>query len=272
MTDQSRVPLHALDDGALGQALADLGASLQFPPTPALATAVGVAIRSQPTGQLRWRPFGRPLRRALALGIAAALLLAGLAAAIGFALGGLRITFGGPTPGPTLPNEVVNERAFGDRVALDQLGDRLAFRPLAPTLPALGKPDHAYVAEPPSGGALALIWGDRPGLPADPDSHIGIVITEFRADIGPETFEKMLNSGVRVESTTVSGAPGYWIEGGEHFYFYRDADGRRVEETLRLVGSALVWEQGRLTLRIEGAPSLDDALRIAESLAPLNPS
>ncbi|HYM52702.1 MAG TPA: hypothetical protein VEW45_04360 [Candidatus Dormibacteraeota bacterium] len=268
MTDRGSPPLHALDELALGEALADLGASLQFPPTPALATAVGVAIRSEPAARPSWS-FGRPLRGGLALGLVAALLVAGLAAAIGFALGGLRITFGEPLPGSPLPDGAVNERAFGDRVALDQVGDRLAFAPLAPTLPELGVPDHAYVAEPPSGGALALIWGDRPGLPADPESGIGLVLTEFRADIGPDTFEKMLDSGVSVESTIVNGAPGYWIEGGEHFYFYRDADGQRVEETLRLVGSALVWEQAGLTLRIEGAPGLEDALRIAASLAPL---
>jgi hypothetical protein len=68
---------------------------------------------------------------------------------------------------------------------------------------------------------------------------------------------------------SVNEGPGYWIEGGEHFFFYRDADGEVVEDTLRLIGTALVWEQDGLTLRIEGAPSLRDALRIASSLSPL---
>jgi hypothetical protein len=267
MADRRSPPPHALDDLALGAALAELGASLQFPPTPALAVAVGVGIRSEPVAR-RTSSLGRPLRRSLALGVAAALLLAGLAAAIGFALGGLRITFGGPPPGSPLPDAVVIDRAFGDRVALDQVANRLGFAALAPTLPELGAPDHAYVAEPPTGGALALIWGDRPGMPVDPASGIGIVLTEFRADIGPEVFEKLVNSGVSVQSTTVNGGAGYWIEGGEHFFFYRDASGRVVNSTLRLVGSALVWEQAGLTLRIEGAPSLEDARRIAESLAP----
>jgi hypothetical protein len=255
------------DDRALEAALADLGRSLLFPPTPPMAMAVATVIRSEPTRR-SWS-FGRPLRRGLALGLAAALLVAGLAAAIGFALGGLRITFGEPSPGTAIPEEVVIERAFGDPVALDELAGRLAFEPVAPTLSELGAPDHAYVAEPPSGGSLALIWGDRPGFAADPESGIGVVLTEFRADIGPETFEKMLSSGVHVEPVTVNAAPGYWIEGGEHFFFYRDAGGRVVEDTLRLVGTALVWEQEDLTLRIEGAADLRVALRIAESLAPL---
>jgi hypothetical protein len=255
------------DDRALETALADLAGSLLFPPTPQLALAVAAAIRSEPARR-SWS-FGRPLRSGLALGLAAALLVAGLAAAIGFALGGLRITFDGPSPGTAIPEAVVIERAFGDPVRLDELAGRLAFAPVAPTISELGAPDHAYVAEPPTGGSLALIWGDRPGFPADSESGIGVVLTEYRADIGPETFEKMLSSGVRVESVTVNGGPGYWIEGGEHFFFYRDADGQVVQDTLRLVGTALVWEEGGLTLRIEGAPGLQDALRIAESLSPL---
>jgi hypothetical protein len=91
-------------------------------------------------------------------------------------------------------------------------------------------------------------------------------VTAFRADIGPDTFEKLIDSGVTVERATVNGAPGWWVAGGEHFFFYRGQDGRRVDTTLRLVGTALIWEQGGLTLRIEGAPTLLDALRIAESL------
>lgn len=253
------------DDSAMGEALADLGPSL-FPPTPPLAMAVAAAIRSEPI-RGPWA-FGRPLRRGLALGLAAAVLLVGVAAAIGFALGGLRITFGGPPPG-SLPAGVVTERAFGDPLPLDEVVGRVAFQPVAPTLVELGAPDHAYVNGRPSGGALTLVWGDRRGFAADPDTGIGVVLTEFSADIGPETFEKMLNSGVRVEVVRVNDVPGYWIEGGEHFFFYRDANGEVVNDTLRLVGSALVWEQGGLTLRIEGAPNLAAALRLAESLAPL---
>jgi len=270
-----------LDDRALAAALAELGEALSFPPTPRLAPAVVAAIRAAPSrsrapwshGQWslgRWS-LGRGLGRSLVLGLAATLLLAGLAAAIGFALGGLRITFGGPSPGSPLPHRLVLERAFGDPVSVDQLDERLAFTPLAPTLVELGAPDHVYVAEPPAGGGLALIWGDRPRFAADPESGLSIVLTEFRADIGPETFEKMVNAGVRIEVVRVNGHPAYWIEGGEHFFFYRDANGEVVEGTLRLVESALVWEQDGLTLRIEGAPSRREAVRIAESLAPLGP-
>ena len=72
---------------------------------------------------------------------------------------------------------------------------------------------------------------------------------------------------MRVERTTVGGAPAYWVAGGEHFFFYRDTNGHLDQETIRLVGDTLIWESNGLTLRIEGAPSLDAARAVAESLA-----
>jgi hypothetical protein len=254
------------DDAALELALADLGASIDWPATPDLARGVARTI-ARPMAPAPVRPFWRPFRRSLVLGLVAALVVAGLAAAIGFALGGLRISFGGPVPGSPLPPSVVLERGFGEETSLEEARSRLGFVPLTPTLSELGEPDHVFVSSLVEGGALSLVWGDRPGLPADPESGIGIVITEFRADIGPESFEKMIRSGVSVEPVSVEGARGYWIEGGEHYFFFRDANGEVVESTLRLVGNALVWEEaGGRTLRVEGAPTLGDALRIAESL------
>ena len=64
----------------------------------------------------------------------------------------------------------------------------------------------------------------------------------------------------------MSAAAGYWLEGGEHLLIYRDASGLEVPELTRLVGDTLIWEQHGLTLRLEGAPSLEDALRVAESI------
>jgi hypothetical protein len=91
-------------------------------------------------------------------------------------------------------------------------------------------------------------------------------VTEFAADIGPDTFEKMILEGTSVEPVTVNGRPGWWIEGGVHAFFYRDASGRMVDTTLRLVSSALIWEEDGLALRVEGAPDLAAAMRAAASL------
>jgi hypothetical protein len=39
-----------------------------------------------------------------------------------------------------------------------------------------------------------------------------------------------------------------------------------VNTTLRLVTSALIWEEDGLAVRVEGAPDLQAALRVAASL------
>jgi hypothetical protein len=246
-------------------ALADLAAAVEWPATPPLAASVGAAIRAG--GALRgfrWRPTAwRPARRALVLGVLAALLLAGIAAAVGIALGGLRILGTGDPPGSPLAPELVAERGLGERVTLERAVDELDGL-LVPVDPALGTPDHVYYDA--RTDAVALAWTDRPGLPADPESGLGVVVTQFRADIGPQTFEKLLNEGVAVEQVVVGSSTGYWIEGGQHFFYFRDADGNVVESTIRMVGTTLMWERDGYTVRIEGAPDAATATRIAESM------
>jgi hypothetical protein len=240
-------------------ALADLAGAIEWPATPPLAASVGAAIDAGASRVPRWRPA----RRALVLGVLAALLIAGLAAAVGIALGGLRILGSGEPPGSPLAPELVAERGLGERVTLDQAIDDLDGL-LVPTDPALGAPDHVYYD--PETDAVALAWTGRSGLPADSESGLGVVITQFRADMGPETFEKLLNEGVEVEQVVVGQTTGYWVEGGQHFFYFRDADGNVVDSTIRLVGTTLMWERDGYTVRIEGAPEVEAAMRIAESM------
>jgi hypothetical protein len=254
MTDQVRPGADRLE-----AALSDLATAIEWPATPALVASVAASIRVEGQPRARWRPA----RRALVLGLLAALLVVGLAAAIGFALGGLRITWGGPPPGSPLPAALVATRGFGQAVELEEAESSLGVL-LVPTDPELGPADHVYFDS--RTESVALAWGDRPGLPADPASGLGIVVTEFHADIGPETFEKVIKSGARVEAASVSGASAYWIEGGQHYFFFRDANGQVLDATIRLVGTTLMWERDGLTVRIEGAPSLSQAVRIAESM------
>ena len=105
---------------------------------------------------------------------------------------------------------------------------------------------------------MALAWTARPGLPADPESGLGVVVTQFRADMGPQTFEKLLLEGAVVEQLVVGATTGYWVEGGQHLFYFRDADGNVVDATIRLVGTTLMWERDGYTVRIEGAPDAGD--------------
>lgn len=249
---EPRLPLEAR--------LEDLSAAVDWPATPDLASAVGADLQVL----LRRGPWWRSAPRAMALGLLAAILLATAALAAGIALGGLRITFGEP-PVSAAPS-LARDRALGSIVTLAQARELAGFVPRVPALDELGAPDRVYFDEPPSGGQVGLAWGERRGYPAQDAGGIGLVVTQFRADIGPETFEKSLLTGTSVQEVRVGGRAGYWLAGGEHFIYYLDDRGEPVETTLRVVGNALIWEDGGLTIRVEGAPSLAAALRVAESM------
>jgi hypothetical protein len=94
-----------------------------------------------------------------------------------------------------------------------------------------------------------------------------MLLTEFRGTVGRDSFLKALGPGTKLDSVTVNGSPGFWIEGSPHlFYVYRDANGQSTSDEARLAGNVLLWQQGNLTLRLEGVVSKDQALRIAQSV------
>jgi hypothetical protein len=236
----------------LERRLADLAPHLEFPPTPPLADEV--AARLTPARAPR-RPW-----RLIAVAFAVFLLLGAVAAAIGFGIGAVRLL---PATGslPPLPSALVAERGLGERTTLDAARASLAWEPRLPTVEGLGQPDDAYVASQPTGGVLTLVWRDASG-------GVALLITQLRAEIAPEAFEKILIEGTRVDATVVGGAPAWWVGGGAHPFFYRDADGRFVDETLRLAEPTLIWEADGLTFRVEGADDVAAARRIAVSLQP----
>ncbi|HEX2883774.1 MAG TPA: hypothetical protein VHQ42_04300 [Candidatus Limnocylindria bacterium] len=240
--------------------LVALAEAMEYPPTPDIAGAVARRLEREPvpTFGRRW-PQPR-LRFALGLSLLVLAVL-GLIAAIGFAVGGLRLT-----PAPADPSLSVGGRGFGERVSLEVARERADFMVRVPTLDGLGDADRVYVATPPAGGQVSLVYGARPGYPVDPESGVGLVVTAFRADIGPETFEKLVSLDIRVEAVTVRDRPAWWIAGGDHVIVYRDADGDLVESSVRMVGDTLVWEEEGVTYRVEGAPSLEAAAAVAESL------
>jgi hypothetical protein len=261
------------DDQALASALTALRGEVAFPSTPSVAAAVGDRLRARPSRAPgfadRWLGWGGGLRlgRGFALAVISLLVLAAAAVAFGIVIGGLRITFAPGTP-PPLPSGVVRERAFGNEVGLTAARSRAGFKLLTSSLPALGEPDHVFYNDFPAGGTVALVWGARDGYPVDSKTGVGVVVTEFQATVEREVWEKMIFGGtpVTVTRTVVNGQPAYWIAGGYHSFFYRDSSGQRVDTTLRLVGTTLIWLQDGLVLRIEGAPDLESAAAVARSL------
>jgi hypothetical protein len=259
-------------------ALADLAASLEFPPTPDLAAAVATRLDQAP-GRARGRGWlaGRAGWRRLAVaGLAAVLLAAAVlvaspgtreAVARRLGLRGVEVRIGGPPP-PTVTTRPGGrlDLGLGERVTLEEARRLVDFPVLVPTAGGFGRPDAVFVDETvPSGGRVDLVYRARPGLPASPFTDAGLLVTQFRGQPTPDFLKKVAGAGL-VEEVTVGGEPGYWFSGEPHFFTYQDAAGRFREESSRLAGNALVWQRGDLTLRLEGELSREQALRIAESM------
>jgi hypothetical protein len=269
--------LHSFSDPELEEALTEVGLHLAYPPTPALARAVGARLRTRPAR--RWWQAWAPVfwgRRELALAVAAAVLVlaAGLATLPGtrnaiadrLGLRGVHLKPEKSLP-PLTPAPERTMLQLGRRLTLDEARALVKYRVLVPSQAVLGPPDEVYFTEPPSGGQVGLVYLSRPGYRLDPQTGVSILMTEFRGTVERDYFTKGLGPNTRVESVRVNGGPGFWIEGAAHaVYFFRDANGNTQRAEVRLAGNVLLWQQGELTLRLEGSFTKAQALQIAESI------
>jgi hypothetical protein len=282
----------------LERTLTRIGRELDWPETPDLVASVTARLRAEapalelsaePTERRLRRPHAdkldtRPgvrgrvgrllppagLRRALVLALVSLLVLAGAAFA---AIPGVRdgvLEFLG-LQGATIerredlpPAPPIAPLDLGARTTLAAAGERLAFEPLVPGNP--GEPDGVYVSERAPGGELSLAYRPRDGLPRSRTTGLGLLVTQIRGDLMPDFFQKLAPQGAVIEELTVGGEPAAWIEGAEHFFFYRAPDGEVVEDELRLAQNVLLMERGRLLIRLEGAFDRERALEIAASL------
>jgi RNA polymerase sigma-70 factor (ECF subfamily) len=93
----------------------------------------------------------------------------------------------------------------------------------------------------------------------------GVTLTEWWSGTGAAAFDVLGDSGVR--QVDVGAADGLWIDGGASAtYTYIGADGQRHFEALEPRSTLLLWQRGKVAYRLEGALTLDDALRVAASL------
>ena len=78
-------------------------------------------------------------------------------------------------------------------------------------------------------------------------------------------FTKEVGPGSHVRQLILNGQVAYWITGASHFFGYIGTGNQTRPAPLYLVGRALIWRRGSLTLRLEGKLSLAEAVRIARS-------
>jgi hypothetical protein len=254
-------------DEELEATLVDIGERLDYPQPTRMAQAVRARLREpRPKRRLWSAPAFVPAFATLALLlIVVALGSPGVRSAAGefFHLRGIDI-FPVPsvaTVAPTLPVNIP-----GERVTLDEARRRVHFTVRQPTVPELTAPDAVLLDT--TGGAerVTLLYGERAGYPPTQVPGVSALLVEFRGSVDANFFGKTIGPGTTLEEVTVNGGRGFWVAGAPHFFFYRDPAGGIQQETLRLAGNTLLWEQDGVTLRLEAAVTKEQALRIAASV------
>jgi hypothetical protein len=223
------------------QELRALAALVDFPAERDLAPAVRARLAPRPRR-----------RRALVLVLAAFVLALGIAFAVPparsailrfFHLQGVTIEYVDRLP------EVKNTGPLdlGKQIPLSAAGRTAGFRPLTSAL--LGDPDRVTW----DGNQLWFVYG-----------HVRVLVSQFRAAGINRFIKKVLEPGTTVDPVIVNGGQGYFLSGALHFLYVAPSSLVR-EERVRLARNVLLWEQGPLTLRLEGDLTLQQAMRIARS-------
>lgn len=121
--------------------------------------------------------------------------------------------------------------------------------------PDLGAPDRVFLQDL-SGQVLVLVWLD----PADPD-NVRLSLHQY---VGRDNLTGLKYNPPVVRSTFVNGQQAIWATGP---YFLELRNGQ--SQMVRLIeGHVLIWADDGVTYRIETDMSLEEAIRIAESLKP----
>jgi hypothetical protein len=249
------------------RSLRALGKAIEYPPQPDLALGVRRRIQAVPQPAPAWRRGMLPLRRPAAVLVAAVVVLsaflivsepARIAVADWLGLDDVRITFEPP------PEPVAGHLGLGERVSLQEAQDAVRFDVLVPA--TLGPPDEVYLDGRVSSGMVSLVYAVGDDLPEAGGRGAGLIVTQFEATLrDSEVFTKFVNFETIVSEVEVRGVRGYWI-GAPHDLFFRDVQGDETFERSRLVGPALVWQEGDRVFRIESQLSQSEVIEIAETL------
>ena len=237
-------------DDRLEERLGRLAADFEWPPTPDLAAAVSRRLGHAAVPPSR--ALGRVLWPALAAAFLVAIAVAATPGPREVVAGWLGLTRVTVKVAPRLPSPLPSSTADGGRrqVSLAEARTSVAFPVLVPS----GLVTAVYLLDGPPGGEVQF------------EVAGGALVTEAGGSFDERILGKVLGPGTEVSATPVRGRPGAWIHGAPHGVAYLDSQGGFRLETLRVAGDVLVWEEGRVVIRVEGAHGEADALAVAAGL------
>lgn len=136
---------------------------------------------------------------------------------------------------------------LGRPIDLEHAALTTRFQPLRSEL--LGDPDRVTW----DGRQLWFVYG-----------NVRLLVSQFFGFGFDRFIKKVVEPDTRIQSVTVNGEPALFISGARHFIYMEPTELIR-EERIRLARDVLLWEDGPLTLRLEGDLTLAEAMRIARS-------
>jgi hypothetical protein len=181
---------------------------------------------------------------------------------------------GQPTPEPTrtpssMPEAPVTATAappasdlipilgqIAGKTSLADAQKRVSYSILLPIYPPdLGEPDYVYVQDA-KGYMTILVWLD----PQQPDK---VLMSLHFLPAGSWAIDKAQPQVI--DDTSVNGKRALWTVGPYPLRLYNgELDFRRL-----ISGHVLIWEEGDITYRLESDLSMEEAVKIAESLQPI---
>jgi hypothetical protein len=227
-----------------------LAADIEFPEAPELAAAVRAEVERPRRSRRRWLAAALAL---LVVVLAGALAVPSARTAIErwLGIGGVRFEFVDKLP----QRRVVGTPGLGSTISLQDAQARTPFRIVVPP-DDLG-PYTLYIHSPPRGGVVSFVYGGT-------KDSARMILSELPGDYRPY-IQKTISSTNVVTETEVDGRPALWLEGA-HYVEFADAIGHFGFEPARLAGRVLLWERRGVTFRLEGALTLDQARKIAETV------
>ena len=92
---------------------------------------------------------------------------------------------------------------------------------------------------------------------------VAVLVSALDGTIDGGLITKAVGGDSSVREVDVAGHRGVWIDGAPHDLAYLTGDGEVVFE--RFAGNTLLWQDGDVLYRVEGFPTLADALGFASS-------
>lgn len=245
-----------------------IGADMDYPQTPEIAEFVDARIRISTHPRFVSKKFAWSLTIVLVLLSSLSLIPTARAAIIDFIQIGIVRIFPQVVETPPI-NAHITATPDAPVPSIIQLLDNIlgetnlvnakrivSYPLLLPTYPEdLGQPNHVYIQDV-DGTMTILVW-------VDPLVSQHVTMSLHFIPTGSWAINKM--APVVIEEAVVNGQRAIWAE-GPYPLIVRNGE---PQFTRLIEGYVLIWEDRGITYRLETNVNLEEAIKIAESLAPI---